>query len=218
MSNQLIIIENNIESCAKIHNQSSSMVRLLAVTKNQPTEAILPLLQHGHRLFGENRVQEAFAKWPSLKQKYPAIELHLIGHLQTNKAKEAVALFNVIQTLDNFKLAERLVAEEAKQEKKLEYYIEINIAKEQQKNGIYPEDFPLFYKKLQTSYPLSITGIMCIPPRESSPLTYFKHMQALANEYRLPNLSIGMSNDYQVAIECGSTMVRIGRALFNQSR
>src|SRR5262249_5139090 len=148
--------------------------QLLAATKNVPLFKTEKLLQEGHTLFGENKVQEAYRKWPTLKRKYPKTQLHLIGHLQTNKVKRAVALFDVIETLDNVKLAQKLIDEELKQQKRLEYYIEINIGHEPQKTGVLPEDFHKFYETLTAEFPLRITGVMCIPPANQNPVVYFQ--------------------------------------------
>lgn len=194
---------------------AKQQVQLLVVTKNQPIERIRPLLEAGHLLFGENRVQEASSKWPKLKIQYPHICLHLIGHLQTNKVREAVNSFNVIETLDSTKLAEKLVLAEQSQNKKLTYYIEVNIGNELQKNGILPRDCSSFLQKLRTDFPsLHVKGIMCIPPAQEDPTKYFKHTALLANELKLPIKSMGMSADFDIAIQQGSNLVRIGRALF----
>lgn len=216
--NSLQKIKAQIDEYAQQFGRNKDDIKLLAVSKNQPVEKIKRLLEHGHRLFGENRVQEAYAKWLVLKEYYANIELHLIGHLQTNKVKEAVALFKVIQTLDSFKLAEKLVVEEQRQKKRLSYYIEINIGCEKQKTGILPDEFPLFFNELKNNYPLDIQGIMCIPPKEEDPVKYFQQMKKIADDYQLPVISMGMSDDYPIAIKYGTTMVRIGTALFGHSR
>lgn len=203
-------ILNNINKLSK----NGRPVELLAVTKNQPIEKIISLLNEGQRLFGENKVQEAYSKWPSLKEQYPELKLHLIGHLQSNKTREAVALFDVIQSLDSLKLAKKLQEEELKQNKHLEYYIEINIGNEDQKSGVLPENFDEFYTSVCANSILNVIGIMCIPPANQNPIQYFKKMLEYANRYSIKNISMGMSDDYELAIENGSTLVRIGRALF----
>lgn len=210
---KLIEIRETINNHVRQSNRLNP-IQLLAVTKQQSINKITELLLQGHRLFGENIVQEAILKWRDLKTDYPDIELHLIGHLQTNKVKEAVALFDVIQTLDSLKLAAKLAKEEMLQNKKLDYLIEINIGSENQKKGILPEDFDFFYHELKKNYPLSVQGIMCIPPIDKNPTPYFNMMKKIADEHQLAIISMGMSNDFKIAIECGANLVRIGRALF----
>lgn len=206
-------ILSKIDRTAKDCGRVAEEIKLLAVTKNQPTIKIESLLTEGQRLFGENRVQEAQSKWPLLKQTFPDIILHLIGHLQSNKVKQAVELFDVIETLDSLHLAKKLQQEEQRQKKQLEYYIEINIGREPQKSGVLPDEFGYFYKCLLKETSLKITGIMCIPPHTLDPILYFKEMQEIAKSHSLKNISMGMSEDYPVAIEQGSTLIRLGRAL-----
>lgn len=187
---------------------------LIAVSKTQSVEAIRDALDAGQRLFGENRVQEARKKFPMLRQDFPDIELHLIGSLQTNKAEDAVALFDVIQTLDRPSLAEALAKAIRKTGKTPRLYIEINIGKEPQKAGIAPEAAEKFLSFCRTEYGLSISGLMCIPPEGRSARPYFETMQKLANHLSLARLSMGMSADFETALACGATEVRIGTALF----
>ncbi len=211
---KLLEIKSAIQQYESQCGLPENAVKLLAVTKNQSPENIISLLNEGQLLFGENRVQEASQKWSALKKQYPQSSLHLIGHLQTNKVAEAVSLFDVIQTLDSVKLAKKLWAEERSQKKQLTYYIEINIGDEAQKTGITVAELPDFYRYVIHNYPLNIQGIMCIPPQEEDPSRYFRMMKTLADEQNLPMISMGMSEDYHSAIQCGSTMVRIGRSLF----
>jgi pyridoxal phosphate enzyme (YggS family) len=208
-------IQNQIELTAKLYGRLPNEVKLLAVTKNQPIDRIIPLVKQGQSLFGENRTQEAETKWPGLKDAYNFFNLHLIGHLQTNKVKQAVALFDAIQTLDSVKLAHKLFIEEQRQQKKLEYYIQINIGREPQKSGVLPEDFADFYKTLLSEVTLNVTGLMCIPPQDKNPAPYFEEMANIAKRSGLAHLSMGMSDDYETAIQYGATMVRLGRALFS---
>lgn len=203
-----------IHSSAIQYQRNPNEIKLLAVTKNQSIPRIEELLHQGHRLYGENRVQEAMQKWPLLKEHYTDLCLHFIGHLQSNKVKEVVALFDVVETLDSLKLAHKLYAEEIRQQKFLEYYIQINIGREQQKSGVLPENFDNFYKELSIQVPLKISGIMCIPPADKKPEPYFKEMAIIAAHYNFSALSMGMTADYQTAIEHGATILRIGRALF----
>jgi pyridoxal phosphate enzyme (YggS family) len=188
---------------------------LLAVSKGRDTAAIQEVLATGQRAFGENRVQEAAAKWPPLRAVHPDIELHMIGPLQTNKAAQAIALFDVIQTLDRPALAEKLAKEIKKQQRDVHLYIEVNIGREPQKAGILPEDARTFLTRCQQEWALNIEGLMAIPPHGENPLPYFQHMKRLKDDLELHALSMGMSEDYKQAAACGSTMVRVGRGLFD---
>lgn len=207
-------VQKNISSAALSCNRKSSDIQLLIVTKTQSPETILPLLLNGQRLFGENRVQEALAKWPEFKSRFTHLQLHLIGHLQSNKVKEAVEFFDVIQTLDSIKLAEKLTNEEQRQKKQLNYYVEINLANEKQKSGISIKEANVFLKQVKENFPLNIIGLMCIPPVNENPTSYFHSLTELAQHHNLKHISMGMSNDYQIAICCGATLVRIGHAIF----
>ena len=195
-------------------DRKTSSVRLMAVSKTQSPTDILPLLQEGQRLFGENRVQEATKKWPTLKKDYPDIELHMIGHLQSNKAGEAVTLFDAIQSLDRPKLACALAAEMTKQGKHIPCFIQVNTGEEPQKGGILPQDLKAFYTEATQTHGLNITGLMCIPPAEEHPAPHFAFLHKLGKELELAELSMGMSGDYETAIRYGSTCVRVGTALF----
>jgi pyridoxal phosphate enzyme (YggS family) len=188
--------------------------RLIAVSKTQGVEAIEQALQAGQRVFGENRVQEAETKFPTLRARYPDIELHLIGPLQTNKAADAVALFDVIQTLDRPRLAETLALAIAKTGRAPRLFIEINIGHEPQKAGIEPETLNEFLIYCRNRCQLKITGLMCIPPQGQDPRRHFTVMRELAKKFTLPRLSMGMSADYEIAVECGATEVRVGSAIF----
>lgn len=207
-------IKQTIAARAKSAGRNPSDVELLIVTKRQELANILPLLENGERIFGENRVQEASAKWTTLKKDFPEIELHLIGHLQSNKVKEAITLFNVIQSLDSLKLADKLCREEKRQGKRLQYYVEINMANEPQKSGIALQEAQTFLNNLRENYDLQVVGLMCIPLQKVDPTSYFKNLTALATENELPKISMGMSSDYEIAIDCGATVVRIGQAIF----
>lgn len=199
-----------------ISSLSKNRTQLLVVTKTQSIETIEPLLAEGHRIFGENRVQEALSKWPSLKHRYPDIELHLIGPLQTNKLKQAVALFDVIETVDRAELAEKLAKELKHTDKKLRCYIQINTGEEPQKAGIHPSEASAFITYCQEELSLPIEGLMCIPPVSEDPALHFALLKKLALQHHLPQLSMGMSNDYMTAIQFGATYVRIGSAIFGE--
>jgi pyridoxal phosphate enzyme (YggS family) len=188
--------------------------KLLAVSKTHPAGPVAELLAAGHRHFGENRVQEAAEKYPALKLRYPDLRLHLIGPLQTNKVKQAVALFDVIETLDRPKLAQALAAEMARSGRRIPCLIEVNIGREPQKAGIAPEETAGFLAACRGEWNLDVVGLMCIPPADQDPVPHFKHLASLARELGLAELSMGMSGDYQAAIACGATEIRIGTALF----
>lgn len=190
--------------------------RLVAVSKFHPQEAVVEALKAGHRLFGENRVQEAKAKFPELRDAYPDIELHLIGPLQTNKADEAVRVFDVIETLDRPQLAAALSKAMLKSKRRIPCLIEVNIGNESQKAGIEPEKLDDFLRLCRDEYGLTIIGLMCIPPHNEDPKPYFRKMRILADHHQLPHLSMGMSGDFEDAIHEGATLVRIGTAIFGE--
>jgi pyridoxal phosphate enzyme (YggS family) len=189
-------------------------VQLMAVSKTQPQGAIEAALKAGQRLFGENRVAEAAAKFSALREAYKDIELHLIGPLQTNKVAHAVALFDVIQTLDRPKLAQALAKEMERQGRAPRFYIEVNIGREPQKAGLMEEEVPAFLARCRKEWGLEVEGLMAIPPQGENPLPFFEAMKKLAEKTGIQKLSMGMSGDYPQAIACGATMVRIGTALF----
>lgn len=191
-------------------------VTLVAVSKTFPAEAIAPFLAAGHRVFGENRVQEAKAKWPGLRASYDGIELHLIGPLQTNKAREAVALFDVIETVDRDKLAGVLRAEMERAGRNLPCFVQVNIGGEPQKAGIDPAEAASFVTRCRQVHGLDIVGLMCIPPDGEPPGPYFAHLAALGRQAGVENLSMGMSGDFETAIAMGATHVRVGSALFGR--
>ncbi len=192
---------------------ADATVVLVAVTKQHAAERIACLLQRGHRVFAENRVQEALEKWPSLRQAYADTELHLIGPLQTNKVRQAVGLFDVIETLDRMSLADALQAEAARIGKIQRCHIQVNIGEEPQKSGIAPRELSAFYAYIRTLPSLNVEGLMCIPPEDVAPAPYFELMRRYRQQLDLPALSMGMSGDFEMAIRFGATHVRIGTAL-----
>jgi len=192
------------------------IVTLGAVSKTFPADDIRPFLDAGQRVFGENRVQEAEAKWPGLRASYDGIELHLIGPLQTNKAREAVALFDVIETLDREKLAVTLKAEMVRAGRQPRLLVQVNIGLEPQKAGIAPAEAVSFVKHCRQVHGLAIDGMMAIPPDSVPPGPYFAQMAALAREADAAILSMGMSGDFETAIAMGATHVRVGSALFGR--
>jgi hypothetical protein len=187
---------------------------LVAVSKGHGEERIGPMLQAGHRVFGESRVQEAKTKWQALRRPFPDVELHLIGPLQTNKVREAVGLFDVIQTLDRSRLAEALKAEFARSGRVLPLLIQINTGEEPQKAGVVPADASHFIVHCRDELQLPVRGLMCIPPAHEPAAPHFALLQKLAHEHRLPWLSMGMSDDFEIAIKFGATHVRVGTAIF----
>jgi pyridoxal phosphate enzyme (YggS family) len=189
-------------------------VSLVVVSKTQPVERLLPLLEAGHRLFGENRVQEAEAKWPALRRRFPDLRLHLIGPLQSNKLREAVALFDLIETLDRDKLARLLAAEPLAGRPCPDLYVQVNSGAEPQKAGILPDAADAFIARLRDQDRLPLRGLMCIPPVDQDPTPYFAQLASLAGRHRLAELSMGMSADYPLAIAQGATHVRVGTAIF----
>ena len=184
------------------------------MSKTHPAEPVAELLAAGHRHFGENRVQEAAGKYPALRETYPDLSLHLIGPLQTNKVRDAVALFDVIETLDRPKLAAALSKEMALTGRRIPCLIEVNIGAEPQKAGIAPDQTAAFLAACRTDWDLEIGGLMCIPPAGENPEPHFRRLAALAATLGLATLSMGMSGDYQTAIACGATEIRVGTALF----
>lgn len=188
---------------------------LLAVAKNQDVDKLEMLLAKGHRLFGENRVQEAAGKWPLLKERYPDCRLHLIGPLQTNKVKQAVRLFDVIETLDRPSLAETIASAFALLGIRRSLLIQVNTGREPQKSGVLPEDFNVLLNTART-LDLPVIGLMCVPPVNEDPTPHFAMLEELAKTYNLPHLSMGMSEDFPKAIAYGTSWVRVGTALFGQ--
>jgi len=189
-------------------------VLLIAVTKTFGPEAILPVLDAGHRRFGENRVQEAKAKWPDLRARYPHIELHLIGPLQSNKAREAVQLFDAIHSVDRPKIAQAIAEEMTLQGRRLELFIQVNTGEEPQKAGVMPTETAALLRLCREELKLDVAGLMCIPPLDEEPAVHFAFLAKLAGELGLEGLSMGMSADFETAIAFGATHVRVGSEIF----
>ncbi len=196
--------------------REASSVTLVAVSKTFGADTIAPVIEAGHRVFGENRVQEAKAKWPALMEKFAGIELHLIGPLQSNKTKEAVALFDAIHSVDRASLCKSLAKEIAKQGRSPMLFVEINTGAEPQKAGVLPQDTDAFLKKCRDSYGLKISGLMCIPPLTEAPGPHFALTAKIARRNGLTLLSMGMSADFVTAIQLGATHVRVGSAIFGE--
>jgi pyridoxal phosphate enzyme (YggS family) len=207
-------VKGKITAAEREANRPGGSATLVAVSKTFGKEDIRPVIEAGQRVFGENRVQEAQSKWPALRAEYPDLELHLIGPLQSNKAKEAVALFDVIETVDREKIAAELAKEMRKQGKAPRLYVQVNTGSEPQKAGIEPREAVAFVQRCRDEHGLAIEGLMCIPPADENPGPHFALLEKLAHEAGLEKLSMGMSGDYELAIAFGATSVRVGSAIF----
>ena len=213
-ADQLAEIQTRIARAERIAGRPKGAVTLVAVSKTFSAEEIRPVIAAGQRVFGENRVQEAKAKWPGLRIETAGVELHLIGPLQSNKAAEAVELFDVIHTVDREKIAEALAAECAKQGRRLRFFVQVNTGLEEQKAGIDPREAVAFVERCRSVHGLAVEGLMCIPPVEDHPGPHFALLAKLAKEAGVTGLSMGMSSDFETAIDLGATHVRVGSAIF----
>lgn len=213
---KLAEVSHAVQQAAEDSGREPGDVKLVAVSKTYGVEHIQSALDAGQRVFGENRVQEAQAKFPGLKDSWRDLELHLIGPLQTNKAKDAVMLFDVIQTLDRPKLASVLAREMARSGRRPDCFIQVNTGQEAQKAGIAPADLADFVALTKDELALPVVGLMCIPPVDENPALHFAFLKELARRSGLPQLSMGMSADYEQAIRLGATLVRVGSAIFGK--
>lgn len=211
---QLETVKARIAAAEREAGRAAGAVTLVAVSKTFDADAIRPVLAAGQRVFGENRVQEAQGKWPTLRQEFPGIELHLIGPLQSNKAKEAVALFDAIETVDREKIAAELAKEIARQGRAPSLYVQVNTGSEPQKAGIEPKEAVAFVDRCRDVHGLAIEGLMCIPPADENPGPHFALLEKLAREAGIGKLSMGMSGDYELAVAFGASSVRVGSAIF----
>ncbi len=207
-------IVQRIRAAEKNAGREAGETQLVAVTKTFATEDILPVIEAGHRVFGENRVQEAQDKWPALKERFADLELHLIGPLQSNKAGDAVALFDCIETIDRDKIAKAIAAEMKKQGRTPKLLVQVNTGEEPQKAGIAPGETLAFVERCREVHGLTIEGLMCIPPFDENPGPHFALLGKLAKEAGLKQVSMGMSGDFEIAVELGATHVRVGSAIF----
>ncbi|MFG1401516.1 YggS family pyridoxal phosphate-dependent enzyme [Xanthobacter sediminis] len=203
-----------IAKACREFDRNAHDVTLVAVSKTFPAEAVRPVLEAGQRVFGENRVQEAEAKWPALRAAFPDARLHLIGPLQSNKAREAVALFDAIHTVDRPKIAAAIAAEQARTGKALELFVQVNTGAEPQKAGVLPEAADAFIAECREVHGLTLAGLMCIPPADAVPDPHFALLAEIAARNGLKGLSMGMSGDFPAAIRQGATHVRVGSAIF----
>ncbi|WP_205479821.1 YggS family pyridoxal phosphate-dependent enzyme [Sphingomonas arenae] len=210
---RLASIRESIASAARLARREPNEVTLVAVTKTRSSQEIEALLAAGQRHFGENRVQEVEAKWPSLRARYPDVQLHCIGRLQSNKADAAVALFDVIHSLDRPTLLDALVTASAKAGRVPQVYVQVNIGEEEQKGGVALADLPAFLDQVRAS-PLPLAGLMAMPPIGVEPSSYFALLAKLARRHDVIGLSMGMSGDFRAAVMLGATVVRIGSAFF----
>ena len=211
---KLIAIQNEIQEKSFQLSYNNYNPKIIAICKTFPISDVLPLINHGHVHFGENKVQESIAKWTDIKNDFKNIKLHMVGKLQTNKVKYAVPLFDYIHSLDNLKLAEKIANEQSKKNRKIKIFIQINIANESQKSGIQTEQIENFYKICHNDLGLNIIGLMCLPPKNIADDKYFSEMFNLSKKIKLSDLSMGMSNDYISAIKYRSTFLRIGSKIF----
>ena len=207
-------VEQEMAEAAQSAGRAAGSVTLVAVSKTFDAAAIEPVIAAGQRVFGENRVQEAQGKWPQLKERYPDIELHLIGPLQSNKAADAVALFDVIETVDRDKIARALSREMDRQRRRPKLLVQVNTGREPQKAGVAPPEVAGFLERCRAEHGLAIAGLMCIPPFDDNPGPHFALLEKLAREAGLGELSMGMSADFPTAIAFGATSVRVGSAIF----
>ena len=206
-------VRANIARVCKPSRREPDDVTLIAVSKTHPIEAIEPLLEAGHRVFGENRVQEAQEKWPGLRERFSGVELHLIGQLQSNKADEAVATFDCIHSLDRPSLLKALAKAMDKADRRIPCFVQVDIGDEDQKGGCAIADLPEFLEQVRQA-DIPIAGLMCLPPADLEPAPFFALLHKLARDNGVDGLSMGMSGDYETAVQLGATHIRVGTALF----
>ena len=213
---RLIAIQSEIKEILIKNNSQNKNLNIIVVCKTFSMDKIYPLIEAGHIHFGENKVQEAELKWKEVKKKYSNIKLHMVGKLQANKVKTALKIFDYIHSVDNYKLAEKIVKYEKELDKKIKTFVQVNIGEESQKNGISPKNINQFIKYCRNSLSLNIIGLMCLPPINENPEKYFLYLNQLRDKADLCHLSMGMSNDYQIATKYGSTFLRIGSKILGE--
>ena len=214
MVERLTSVLRKIAAAEEAREAGGDPVTLVAVSKTFPGDAIRPVIEAGARVFGENKVQEAQQKWPELKEAYPDIELRLLGPLQSNKARDAVALFDAIETVDREKIAAEIARESHRQGRRPRVYVQVNIGREPQKAGIDPDEAVAFARRCREVHALEVEGLMCIPPSGEPPAPFFERLAELTDQAGLSRRSMGMSGDYETAILHGATSVRVGSAIF----
>ena len=213
---RLISIQSEIKELLIKNNSKNKDPNIIVVCKTFSMDKILPLIDAGHIHFGENKVQEAELKWKEIKKKHSNIKLHMVGKLQTNKVKVALNIFDYIHSVDNYKLGEKIIKYEKELNKKVKTFVQVNVGEESQKNGVSPKNINQFVNYCRDSLSLNIIGLMCLPPINDNPEKYFLHLNKLRNQMDLCHLSVGMSDDYQTAIKCGSTFLRIGSKILGK--
>ena len=214
--NNLISIQNELKIKIKKLNFENYDPNIVAVSKTFAIKDILPLINHGHVHFGENKVKEAMEKWTDIKNDFKNVKLHMVGKLQTNKVKYVIPLFDYIHSVDNLKLAEKISNEQAKKNKIVKLFIQINIGNENQKSGILVNELDYFYNTCKNDLGLNIIGLMCLPPNDNKSSIYFSQMEKLVNKLKLNEISMGMSSDYLEAINYKSTYLRVGSKIFGE--
>jgi hypothetical protein len=213
---RLMAIQSEIKELLIKNNSQNKDLNIIIVCKTFSMDKIFPLIDVGHVHFGENKVQEAESKWKEVKKKHPNIRLHMVGKLQTNKVKIALNIFDYIHSVDNYRLGEKIVKYEKELNKKIKTFVQVNVGEESQKSGISPKNVGQFVNYCKNNLSLNIIGLMCLPPINDNPEKYFLHLNQLRNQLDLCHLSMGMSNDYQTAIKCGSTFLRIGSKILGE--
>ncbi len=214
-ADRLTAIRTRMAAAARLAGRPAEDIALIAVSKTRSAEEIAPLIVQGQMLFGENRVQEAATKWPALKALHPGVQLHLIGQLQSNKAEEAVALFDMIHSVDRLSLVTALGKAMEKQQRQIPCFIQVNIGAEEQKGGCSVADLPALLQAAK-EHAIPLAGLMCIPPAQVEAAPFFALLAELAARHQLPQISMGMSDDFETAIMLGATHVRVGTALFGE--
>lgn len=214
VAHNLATVQDRIDRAAKDAGRDAGAVTLIGVSKQQPDDRVDAALKAGLRVIGENRVQEAEGRWTGRRAAWPGLELHLIGPLQTNKARDAVRLFDVIQTVDRPRIAAALAKAMAEQEKRLPCFVQVNTGEEPQKAGVAPDATDAFVAECRDVHRLEVAGLMCIPPAEDAPAPHFAFLKQMADRLGLPQVSMGMSADFEAAVELGATHVRVGSAIF----
>lgn len=214
VADNLAAVKTRIAAAARDAGRDPDTVTLVAVAKTHGPERIQPALEANHRVFGENRVQEARAKWPALRERYPDLVLHLIGPLQTNKARDALGVFDVIESVDRPRLAEALAREIERGGRRVRCFVQVNTGEEAQKAGVAPAEADAFIAACRETYGLDVAGLMCIPPADKPPAPHFELLAKIAERHGLSGLSMGMSADFETAIRYGATHIRVGSALF----
>ena len=214
--NNLLSIQNELKIKIKKLNFENYNPNIVAVSKTFAIKDVIPLINHGHLHFGENKVKEAIEKWTDIKNDFKNIKLHMIGKLQTNKVKYVIPLFDYIHSVDSLKLAEKISTEEIKKNKKMKLFIQINIGNENQKSGISVKELDYFYNVCKNDLGLNIVGLMCLPPNDNKSSIYFSQMKELVSKLKLKEISMGMSNDYLEATNYKTTYLRIGSKIFGE--